>query len=419
MANKTIKTWTLYLITVTALIPAAARGGQPSFMGLGDLPGGLYRSLPRAVSGDGTTVVGLSNSAASVADAFVWRAGTMTSLNPVPGWFLVNANSVSWDGSVIVGSGSNSIGENEAFRWENGAVTGLGFLPGGTPESYAWGVSADGSVVVGSSSSAGSYEAFRWENGVMTGLGELPGGVFFSAATDVSHDGSAIVGQSISAQGYEATAWFSGVITGLGFLPGGAGGIGLATRISADGNVVVGNSPTQRPGVSGSEAFRWENGVMVGLGDLPGGSHSSWAWGVSADGSIIVGSGRTATESEAIIWDAVNGMRPLEELLTEEYGLDLTGWDLIAWDISDDGLTIVGGGPNPNGDREAWIAHIVDCDDANPATVDFWNKVTSQCQNLPVADGRDIATVVDLLVTGAMPRSRVQRVVGLLLGVGP
>ncbi len=103
MAKNTIKNWKLYLITVAAMIPAAARGGQPSFIALGDLPGGLYRSLPRAVSGDGTTVVGLSWT--SGPEAFVWRAGTMTSLNPVPGWFLVNANSVSWDGSVIVGSG--------------------------------------------------------------------------------------------------------------------------------------------------------------------------------------------------------------------------------------------------------------------------------------------------------------------------
>ena len=40
------------------------------------------------------------------------------------------------------------------------------------------------------------------------------------------------------------------------------------------------------------EAFRWTSGGgMVGLGDLPGGSSASFATGVSADGSVIVGMG--------------------------------------------------------------------------------------------------------------------------------
>ena len=42
-----------------------------------------------------------------------------------------------------------------------------------------------------------------------------------------------------------------------------------------------------------------------------------------------------------------------------DLGLDLTGWQLNnATGISADGLTIVGYGPNPNGDTEAWIAVI-------------------------------------------------------------
>ena len=40
-------------------------------------------------------------------------------------------------------------------------------------------------------------------------------------------------------------------------------------------------------------------------------------------------------------------------------GLDLTGWTLReATGISDDGLTIVGYGDNPNGFMEGWIAVI-------------------------------------------------------------
>jgi hypothetical protein len=44
-------------------------------------------------------------------------------------------------------------------------------------------------------------------------------------------------------------------------------------------------------------------------------------------------------------------------MLVDEFGLDLTGWTLTsAAGISDDGLTIMGNGVNPDGKSEAWIA---------------------------------------------------------------
>ena len=49
----------------------------------------------------------------------------------------------------------------------------------------------------------------------------------------------------------------------------------------------------------------------------------------------------------------------LEDVLSDEYGLDLSGWRLSAANaISADGLTIVGAGFNPLGQIEAWLAHI-------------------------------------------------------------
>jgi len=43
--------------------------------------------------------------------------------------------------------------------------------------------------------------------------------------------------------------------------------------------------------------------------------------------------------------------------LADDYHLDMTGWVLLSAEgISADGLTIVGTGVNPNGDREAWVA---------------------------------------------------------------
>jgi len=124
----------------------------------------------------------------------------------------------------------------------------------------------------------------------------------------------------------------------------------------------VGSSGLQvAPFRSEYEAFRWTaDAGMVGLG-VPPGWTGSGAADVSGDGSIVVGTaGRPlgpGTESRAIIWDAVHGMRILQDVLETDYGLDLTGWTLWeATDISTDGRAIVGMGINPNGGNGGWLA---------------------------------------------------------------
>jgi len=80
----------------------------------------------------------------------------------------------------------------------------------------------------------------------------------------------------------------------------GAGGT-FANGVSADGSVVVG---TAVPGdFSGNEAFRWTQATgMVGLG-----IRASEAYGVSADGSVVVGSS-TGLFTEAFAWTQETGM---------------------------------------------------------------------------------------------------------------
>ncbi len=97
---------------------------------------------------------------------------------------------------------------------------------------------------------------------------------------------------------------------------------------------------------------------MVGLGDLAGGSFQCEPFGVSADGSVVVGGSAEATGIRAFIWDTANGMQNLQDVLVSQLGLDLTGWTLTqAFGISADGLTIVGSG-NHDGISEAFIAVI-------------------------------------------------------------
>jgi uncharacterized membrane protein len=99
---------------------------------------------------------------------------------------------------------------------------------------------------------------------------------------------------------------------------------------------------------------------MTGLGTLTGGSEST-AHAVSADGSVVVGDNISGAfpfrTTEAFVWTGRNAMRSVRSVLVDELGLDLTGWTLAsAVGISDDGLTILGNGINPDGESEAWIA---------------------------------------------------------------
>jgi len=231
---------------------------EGGLVGLGDLPGGDFGSAAYSVSGDGLTVVGTSRSwqtfyfPYSVTEAFRWTsAGGMVALGDLPGGvFASGARAISGDGSTIVGGGSGVSGY-EAFRcvgcMSPGGMVGLGDLPGGSFGSGAISVSGDGSTVVGQGTSESGQEAFLWtSNGGMVGLGDLAGGDFHSVATDVSGDGSVVVGEGNSASGYETFLWdatngmreLHQLLTGFGLnltgwrLDGGA-------SISADGQTIV------------------------------------------------------------------------------------------------------------------------------------------------------------------------------------
>ncbi len=98
---------------------------------------------------------------------------------------------------------------------------------------------------------------------------------------------------------------------------------------------------------------------MVGLGFLPGGN-SSYAYGINADGSAVVGESdnNVLQTREAYRWTAATGMQSIEDVLSAD-GADLAGWILqSAQNVSADGSVITGSGADPSGKSEAWIAHI-------------------------------------------------------------
>ncbi len=330
---------TMALAWLTVASALIARGSvnatEPFFMGLGDLPGSLTRSVAYGLSADGSTVVGDSNGGDDQ-HAYVWRMDTgMQDLGPGA------ALDVSADGSLIAGLGGGN------FRWTE--QTGRTYLDSSARWIYGMGISDDGSVIAGTRGEVSG--AFRWTEAT----GSISLGSLFpnrdSFAADVSGDGQVIVGAQGLPTGVEgAFRWTQS--TGLQLLPAlPGGGHSVAYETNADGSVVVGRS--------GHQAFRWTPSEgMVGLGDLPGGEFSSQAFGVSADGSLVIGNSSTVGGFEAFIWDAVNGMQNLKSIFIDE-GLDLTGWRLTdAWGVSADGRTFAGTGINPQGNQEAWIASI-------------------------------------------------------------
>jgi len=215
------------------------------------------------------------------------------------------------------------------------SITWLGVLPYGR-WSWAYGVSADGTVVVGVSNYLGGYgSAFRWTaSGGMQNLG-TPGGRV-SYAYGVSADGAVVVGTAIVdyyddwgfynyARAFRWTA--SGGMQDLGDL---GGGESEAYGVSADGTVVVGGAFN----AAGQwRAFRWTaSGGMQDLGTL--GVGWSEAYGVSADGAVVVGQAQNAAwQWRAFRWTASGGMQDLGTL-----GGDRS----TAYAVSADGSVVVG-----------------------------------------------------------------------------
>lgn len=348
-------------LCVQSVMLSSVNGQTASFQGIGDLPGGAFDSRAYDISPDGSVVVGRSlDTTATVSyvaimwtesggivplgdggmsikrslargvsingDVIVGQFTPETSSSPVvfrwtsstgmvalvdtaAGFERGQAFDVSADGQYVVGVGTASTTPNQAFRWNSSTgIIWLGWLPSNPLDSFAFGVSADGSAVCGLSFSGNEFgvEVFRWtEADGMVGLGDVPGGLFYAIPHDISGDGATIVGQ---------------------------------TRVDA----------------SNEEIFIWHEGTGYLLPDTAHGY--SVATGTTFDGSLVTAGGTTIGP---VLWDAQNGFRDFVDILTIDYGLDITGWTSISIAaVSADGTAFAGEGVNPDGNREGWFARL-------------------------------------------------------------
>ena len=327
-------------VVFTALFIALPYGTAPAaeFRGLGV---GAGTDEATAVSGDGTVVIGRN-----VTGTLGYRWSESDGVQYV-GFYPDDA---SFDGNVIVGT----LGFYEAARWTQatGMVRMDDLTPGdGSIDSLALAVSADGSVIVGATAGA----PFRWTapSGPMTASPTIAEDSYNGKNIGVSADGSVTAGVYTTYGTSPGTYYFraeNGAVTDdlSGLLLGAS-----ASGVSADGNVVFGQRTVSDSGVA---AF-WSNGVITDIGGLPGFT-LSYVEGGSATGDCFAGSSWDDTTYEAMIWDDLNGVRRVRDVLEDDFGLgaDLTGWTLThAVDVDDDCTTIVGTGIDPNGHSQAWI----------------------------------------------------------------
>jgi hypothetical protein len=152
-------------------------------------------------------------------------------------------------------------------------------------------------------------------------------------------------------------------------------GLSIATTITGDGNVVVGQASTN----SGSSAFRWivptppAQPVLQPIGPLPGHTYAA-ATGVSDNGKIVVGTSSTFPLTRgslgfnngvgAFRWSQSSGLHDLRQILSDN-GIDMTGITLVSvTGMSPDGQWIQGAATTPQTAQNETVAFIVQvCDD--------------------------------------------------------
>ena len=249
-----------------------------------------------------------------------------------------------------------------ASTWTNvqAQYTNIGFL------YAASGVNYDGTVVVGDEGT----ELFMWteQNGAMTIGGVAPQG--YGGRPDVSADGSKIAGTSINpSTGLGELSVYdvdSGLWTNLGGIGGSSGNSTSSSwGISQDGTSIVGLGWVN---AGSAHAIQWSAATgMVDLGSTVSGS-SSRANDCNGDGSVVVGwQDSTTGFRQGAIW--VNGV---QQLLTHP-----GGGASEAGSVSFDGTTVGGSGGSSN-NYEAWRYNInTGMENIGPAPVNGWRGATT------------------------------------------
>lgn len=380
LSNKSRITLTLGILYLSLL-----SGSSSLAQTITDL--GQYTNV-QDINADGSVVVGYYGS--DPEEAFRWTSTSgIHLLGALPGGLRSRAFAVSEDGLTVVGWSQSSSGDR-AFRWTSkGGMESLGVLSGGSV-SYANDANFDGTVIVGSSESVFGYRAFRWsESSGMQSLGVLLGGTR-SEGTSISADGQTIVGSGNSKWGFNNTIRWNpdNGMQIIGLFDGAP--YSQPTAVSSNGQVIVGLASNNTNGGS-FWAFRWSiSDGLIPLCDI-----GSIANGANENGSAIVGYCNCSPTVCPTLWlNNVSSVNLNNWLPTQ--GVDLSNWVLhIAEGISTDGKAIIGSGLHiPNNFNTVWIVNLT-CPVSLVASGDGDANGTT--------DGADIPNLINFLVNDIPP----------------
>jgi probable HAF family extracellular repeat protein len=309
-------------------------------------PAGTIEFVANATNFDGSVVVGyyVAGSVSEPYRPYRWTPQGGAELPVYPGDIGGNATAVNADGTVVIGTSTLPDGGWRAVRWEAGTVTDLGITPG--TELWPVGVDANGKTSVGQS----ELRPFLHTPEAGFHPLALPADSAYGYAYAVNGDGSIVVGGSSTGGSLgSALRWtFDGATEALDEIAENA----TATAVSADGSVIAGYDFQS----DGARPVRWTaGGGPVDLGVLTAlATTTSYASGISADGSVIVGGGGTGLPW---IWRASTGTRSLRDVLSGA-GVDLTGWDIRSIVVSGDGRVVVGAAVPPGQNSLGYRAKI-------------------------------------------------------------
>lgn len=337
-------TWQkLALLSAILVIQAGTGVEGGEFVGIGDLPGGIFESHVYGMSADGKVVVG-SGSTAGGDEPFRWTpaTGTMESLGSVSGSpFLGAANDASTNGAIVGQLNDHpSPGLYRAFYWTE--EDGLVELPTASVSSstdWARAVSDDGQTVV---TFGGMWNA-------SLGGAPIPWPLNIGEGYNVSGNGRIAVGS------YNGPAGIGGLPVIWDLSTGTPDPIEImdydlftqiasfrvANTVSDDGSVVAGyglDAPSQD-----YQGFRWTSDTGMVLLTLPGGGFPQQfiPYGMNGDGTIIVGG--------SWYWSQATGLIPIHDFLVSQgLGPQMAGWrDVLvnhSGSVSKDGRIFSGNG---------------------------------------------------------------------------
>lgn len=274
---------------------------QNGMIGLGHLDATYTgrQSFAYGVSNNGI-VVGESRGKGT-REAFRWNNGTMEGLGILPNMQFSIARAISADGSVIVGDSnyqSSGTSRTEAFRWDaTNGIAGLGYLAGGSNFSRASSITSDGNVIVGSSqSSNGTTQVSRWENGVMTTSQTIAETHQRSEGVGVTQDGSTILVNARTTSGQNASyLWTDDSVLNLPLNP--------PTGITDDGSMILFSQLLYFTELT--EYINIFDQLIADGFDLRNeGWINFFPTDISADGSTVVGYGEYQTENGSYVFEA-------------------------------------------------------------------------------------------------------------------